>query len=203
MIMEKKTYHHGNLKAALIEAGIELMNEAGEEGLSLRKIAKRCGVSSAAPYAHFDGKTELIAAMQEYVTEKFMRYLKQAIEQCEHPGTHEEIFCMGKAYVLVFLENPQYYKFLYFHNYMKVDFSIDSKDNYPPFQLLKDTVLRLHEREGIHLAKQDQELELLKLWSDVHGLASIASMNHHNIIWNQAWDETIENILCYHDKSGE
>ncbi|MDD3206670.1 MAG: TetR family transcriptional regulator [Lachnospiraceae bacterium] len=42
-------YHHGNLKQALIEAGIDMMNEGGEDAISLRKIANRCGVSSAAP----------------------------------------------------------------------------------------------------------------------------------------------------------
>ena len=41
----KKSYHHGNLREELIEKGIELINEAGEEKLSLRKVAKMCGVS--------------------------------------------------------------------------------------------------------------------------------------------------------------
>ena len=40
--MKEKTYHHENLKKELIEAGIEMMNEEGEDALSLRKIAARC-----------------------------------------------------------------------------------------------------------------------------------------------------------------
>ena len=53
MEKSKKSYHHGNLREELIEKGIEMINEAGEEKLSLRKVAKMCGVSNAAPYTYF------------------------------------------------------------------------------------------------------------------------------------------------------
>ena len=52
-------YHHGNLRQALIDAGIKIINENGEEALSLRKAAAACDVSHAAPYAHFKDKDEL------------------------------------------------------------------------------------------------------------------------------------------------
>ena len=51
--MENRPYHHGNLRNALIGAGLELINTEGEENLSLRKVALKCGVSNAAPYAHY------------------------------------------------------------------------------------------------------------------------------------------------------
>ena len=54
--MENRPYHHGNLRNALIGAGLELINTEGEENLSLRKAALKCGVSNAAPYAHFNSK---------------------------------------------------------------------------------------------------------------------------------------------------
>ena len=54
------SYHHGNLREALIDAGIKIINENGEENLSLRKVAAACDVSHAAPYAHFRDKEELI-----------------------------------------------------------------------------------------------------------------------------------------------
>ena len=50
--MEKKPYHHKNLKNDLIEKGIELVNKNGINQLSLRKVAQACGVSHAAPYSH-------------------------------------------------------------------------------------------------------------------------------------------------------
>jgi DNA-binding transcriptional regulator YbjK len=52
---DKKKPHHGNLRAALVSAGIELLEEGGLEALTLRKCAARAGVSHAAPAHHFEG----------------------------------------------------------------------------------------------------------------------------------------------------
>src|SRR3989304_5420550 len=60
---KKKTYHHGDLKNALIKAGVEILAKEGVNGLSLRKVAKKAGVSHAAPYSHFADKQALIAAI--------------------------------------------------------------------------------------------------------------------------------------------
>lgn len=60
--MSKETHHHGNLRAALIEAALELLQEGGIAGLTLRKAAARAGVSHAAPAHHFDGLPGLLTA---------------------------------------------------------------------------------------------------------------------------------------------
>lgn len=57
--MKEKPYHHGDLRRALIETGINFIKQEGEEALSLRRIAEMCGVSNAAPYAHFKSKERL------------------------------------------------------------------------------------------------------------------------------------------------
>ena len=49
-------YHHENLRQELIDAGIRIINEVGEENLSLRGVASACNVSHSAPYAHFKDK---------------------------------------------------------------------------------------------------------------------------------------------------
>ncbi|MBI5962105.1 MAG: TetR/AcrR family transcriptional regulator [Chloroflexi bacterium] len=60
---KKKTYHHGDLKNALIKAGVEILAKDGVGGLSLRKVASKAGVSHTAPYSHFKDKQALIAAI--------------------------------------------------------------------------------------------------------------------------------------------
>ena len=61
----KTKYHHGNLRAALIEGGLELIERNGIEALTLREIGKRLGVSRSAAYKHFKDKAALISAIRE------------------------------------------------------------------------------------------------------------------------------------------
>ncbi|HWZ19753.1 MAG TPA: helix-turn-helix domain-containing protein, partial [Ktedonobacteraceae bacterium] len=60
-----KPYHHGDLRNALIQAGLEILAEGGAQELDLRKVARRAGVSHAAPYRHFADKQALVAAINE------------------------------------------------------------------------------------------------------------------------------------------
>src|ERR1700737_5007739 len=55
----KATYHHGDLRAALVRAAMELLEESGETGLSLHAVARRAGVSAAAPYRHYADREAL------------------------------------------------------------------------------------------------------------------------------------------------
>lgn len=63
IIKKKNTHHHGNLREALIIAGIELLDESGVAGLTLRKCAAKAGVSHAAPAHHFKGLKGLMTAI--------------------------------------------------------------------------------------------------------------------------------------------
>ncbi len=60
---ETQRYHHGNLRQALIDAGLSALEESGLDELSLRALAESLGVSKAAPYRHFKTKNELLAAL--------------------------------------------------------------------------------------------------------------------------------------------
>ncbi|MGB0901026.1 TetR/AcrR family transcriptional regulator [Halocynthiibacter sp.] len=60
-MVKKRGYHHGNLRAALVEAALSLIEEKGPTGFTLSEAAKRAGVTPAAVYRHFDGREELIA----------------------------------------------------------------------------------------------------------------------------------------------
>ena len=60
-----KPYHHGDLRAALVDAALSLVKEGGIEALGLRAAARRAGVTHAAPYRHFEDKTDLLAAVAQ------------------------------------------------------------------------------------------------------------------------------------------
>jgi AcrR family transcriptional regulator len=61
----KKPYHHGDLRSALVEAAARLAAEVGPAAVTLREVARRAGVSQAAPYHHFADKSALLAAVAE------------------------------------------------------------------------------------------------------------------------------------------
>ena len=184
------TYHHGNLRQALIEAGIRIINERGEDALSLRKVASVCGVSHAAPYAHFKDKDELIEAIKKNVTGRFMEELEDAVKSAVNSET--AIVNMGKRYVSFFLTNPDYYKFLFGRQNIVAHLKIDEKtdEDYPPFLLLKKTYLKYLKENGIEKNTKEQEVELLKIWASAHGLAAIACMS--GVVPSFDWNEMLE-----------
>ena len=78
MAPSKDSYHHGNLKPALIEAGKQLLILKGMAGLSLRETAKAAGVSHNAPYRHFRDKDALLAAIAESGFEELAETINEA-----------------------------------------------------------------------------------------------------------------------------
>lgn len=65
MPAKKKAFHHGDLRRALIEASLALLEDEGVAALSLRRVAEQAGVTHSAPYHHFPEKTALLAAIAE------------------------------------------------------------------------------------------------------------------------------------------
>lgn len=186
-------YHHGNLRQALIDAGIKIINDYGEEILSLRKVAAMCNVSHAAPYAHFKDKDELIEAIKNNVTERFMQELESAVEG--KANADEAIIAMGKTYVTFFSNNPDYFVFLFGKLNIKAHLKMDReyKNDYPPFLLLRRMYLKHLEEKGLVKTYEEQEIELIKIWSIVHGMASIACMK--GVKSSVDWSDLDERLL--------
>ena len=89
----KVGYHHGNLPAALIEAALEIIDERGVRALTLREVARRVGVTHAAPYRHFKHKAALLAA----VAEAGFRDLAAVISQLRLSDDEREARADGKG----------------------------------------------------------------------------------------------------------
>jgi AcrR family transcriptional regulator len=90
-----RPYHHGNLRAALLESAEQTLNEGGE--LSLRELARQVGVSHAAPRRHFAGKQALIDALAEDGFERLGDELRGAMAPAE--GFDERLLAFARAYV--------------------------------------------------------------------------------------------------------
>lgn len=187
------SYHHGNLRQALIDAGLKLINQNGEESLSLRKVAAECNVSHAAPYAHFKDKEELIDAIKNNVTDRFMKELESSI--AGKTTADEAIIAMGRTYVTFFHKHPDYYIFLFGKQNITAHLKMNReyKEDYPPFLLLRRMYLKHLEENGLEKTIDEQEIDIIKIWSIVHGMASIACMK--GIKSSFDWNDLDERLL--------
>ena len=187
--MNEKPYHHGNLRNMLIEAGIELINEVGVKGFSLRKVAAKCQVSHTAPYSHFKDVDDLINAMGEHVTEQFVNKLKEAIQGLE--GTPGAISKLGRAYIAFFLENPLYFQFLFSNYRLTIDMDKESPDDYPPYALFRRTAMDLF--KSVNLPQEEHSARLFALWAMVHGSASL--LTNPGIKYTGNWQDVFRKVF--------
>ena len=189
----KKSYHHGNLREELIEKGIEVINEEGEEKLSLRKVAKMCGVSNAAPYTYFKKKSDLLYAMSDYIWGILAMELDRTRKKYENQ--EDLLVKLGKTYVMFFCENHKYYHFMISRKNMKINlfskFSKIENNNEKAFSILKIEAIKILEKMGVpNQAMQDK---IIAMWALVQGLVTIMIMN--DITYSEIWEEKIEEII--------
>ena len=188
-------YHHGDLRNALIEEGIKMINTGGEDSLSMRKLAEKCSVSMAAPYAHFKNKEEMINAIKNYVTDSFTLYLEKAVNKTQTQDIEAKIIALGKAYVTFFITNPEYFTFLFSRGYIhaNLDFSHSDKNDFKPFVILKNLCTQYFQEKKPALSDYEKELEIIRIWASVQGITSIIFMK--NVKWSRSWKKEIENLL--------
>lgn len=177
--MDEKPYHHGDLRNALIEAGIALINEKGVEQFSLRKVAVACGVSHTAPYAHFKDVGALMAAMSEHVTSQLMGRFRSAMD-----GQGPQLLTMlGKAYVAFFVDHPNYFQFLFYNSGLTIDIDNDEGIDYPAFALFREATYQMCKERGI--PAEQWKHRLLEMWSLVHGITALST--NKNIKYSGDW----------------
>ncbi|MDB4235020.1 TetR/AcrR family transcriptional regulator [Sulfitobacter sp.] len=106
--MSKRGYHHGNLRQALVDAALQLIELRGPTGFTLSEAAKQAGVTPAAVYRHFEGREDLIAeaALQGY--EIFGDLLQHAYESGQ-PSALQAFEATGRAYLAFARKFPGHY----------------------------------------------------------------------------------------------
>ncbi|MEJ6712610.1 MAG: WHG domain-containing protein [Rhodobacterales bacterium] len=106
--MHKRGYHHGNLKQALVDATLELIEQKGPQGFTMAEAAKAAGVSAAAPYRHFSGKEELIAELALQGFEIFADLMDYAFKTGA-PSALASFEATGRAYLAFARRHPGHY----------------------------------------------------------------------------------------------
>ncbi|HEX7311285.1 MAG TPA: helix-turn-helix domain-containing protein, partial [Gaiellaceae bacterium] len=94
---QPKRYHHGDLKAALVDGALELIAERGAQGFSVAELSRRVGVTVAAPYRHFADREELLAAVAVRALREFGQALATQAPEEEPP--EQRLAAMAGGYV--------------------------------------------------------------------------------------------------------
>lgn len=106
-----QSYHHGDLRRALIDAASKQLVQLGPDKLSLRALARDVGVSQTAPYRHFSDKTALLAALAA-VGFELLYEQSHAAAQTE-VDARRRLLVAGRAYIAFALENPELYRLMF------------------------------------------------------------------------------------------
>jgi AcrR family transcriptional regulator len=108
--MAKKAYHHGNLRESLVAAALKEVADHGLDGFSLRAVAKRAGVSEAAPYRHFEDKDELLVAVAAECAERHAAAILAAVAEAHAETELERFRATGIAYIRFAVEHPEHFR---------------------------------------------------------------------------------------------
>jgi len=164
-------YHHGDLRRALLAETARTIRKEGVEGVTLRAVGKRLGVSRTALYRHFADKPALLAAVAREGFQAFSRDLSQAWTAAG--GGRDGFRAMGAAYVKFAITNPSHYRVMFgaFKDLCERDAEL-AADAQASFQVLLDAVVML-QQDGLIRADPPQTLAQY-IWATVHGMAMLA-----------------------------
>ena len=160
-------YHHGDLREALVQAGVAILEENGLAALTLRETARRAGVSHAAPYHHFADKEALLAAVAARGFQMQREEMTLAANQLAQKN--DELQAYGLTYAAFAQAHPSLFRLMYSLGKAKVPSSDEL--NQAAASVYEGILDGICEKTGCD-RKQAQSIALL-LWSSVHGITML------------------------------
>ena len=154
-----------------VREALAIIGEAGVEGLSLREVARRLGVSHQAPYKHYPSRDHLLA---EVVRRAFTTFAEHLDARPRGGDPRDDLAEMGRAYLGYALAHPLQYRLMF-------GTPLPDPARHPEmmrsarhaFSLLRDGIARLDSEHAGRIAGEKADLDALFVWSTVHGLASL------------------------------
>ncbi len=163
------SYHHGNLRLALLNAARELAAENTIDSITLREVARRAGVSHAAPYHHFADKRALLRAL---AIDAFNE-LKRLMQKQQNLEPEAVLYGIGLEYIKFALSHQTEFRFMFRKNLCEPKGSPDelTETANQSFEILIQTIRQM-QASGLVVNGDPQALALI-VWSTIHGLASL------------------------------
>lgn len=164
----------------ILQAARDLLVSEGIEGLSMRKVGHRVGISAAAIYRHFEGKDALLSAAVHRGALTFASYLIQALAEAD---ARSRLVTMCHRYFAFAHEHFADYQLLFMLNCQKVGFyQLDQSAQAATSQTFQLLVDRVVECQGAAvLAQDDARMQAVFIWTSLHGLVSVWMTGHLHV----------------------
>jgi AcrR family transcriptional regulator len=183
---KQRPYHHGDLRAALIRAALQLVEQHGVKGLALSDAARLAGVSVAAPYRHFIDKEALLAEIAAEGFRLFRGALATA-SQSHRKDKVKRLVEMGVAYVEFAVQHRSHFKVMWEGGISKEKYPEVGQAAYEAFLLLEKAATEL-----LPTAQRSrQEALVATAWSLVHGYASLTLEQELDVVRAEPSDKNL------------
>ncbi|MDE2444911.1 MAG: TetR/AcrR family transcriptional regulator [Alphaproteobacteria bacterium] len=165
---ETKPYHHGDLREQLLQAGEQALAEMPMAQVSLREIARKAGVSHAAPKHHFPTLGDLMGEIAARGFQRFVAALDEAANSITPQTAENRLLAMGRAYLRFAEVNSAVYTLMF-----------DQRDSCSMTPHLVETSLeawgQLENAVAALRVSGNASIGAMFVWSTVHGLAMLKS----------------------------
>jgi AcrR family transcriptional regulator len=160
----KTGYHHGDLRAALIDAGLQLTRAGGPEALTIREATRRVGVSPNAAYRHFADREALLEAVATAIQHRMTARMRTSVRR---RGPTEVLRAVGIGYIKFALDEPGWFAVAFFRAGQT-----DETNSAPPYLALVEALDAMTEAGALPAERRDGAE--WPCWSAVHGFAELA-----------------------------
>jgi AcrR family transcriptional regulator len=189
-----RPYHHGDLRAALVRAGVELAREGGLAALTLREATRRAGVSAGAAYRHFASHEELTFAVGALALSDMARAIERRQAEAAAENDLERALALlravGLGYIDYALDDPGNFEVAMFGLFTMAHTTIEparGETGRTPYELLVDAVTSLVSLGA--LRAEESFTVAITCWSTVHGFATLATRGPLRELPREALDD--------------
>lgn len=166
--MPDRAYHHGDLRASLLEVGLALLDDGGVEAVTIRAAARAAGVAHSAPANHFRDRAALLGALAVRAFEELSRQVDTALQGAAGAGREERLRAVAATVIDYALRHPHRYRLLWRRDcFDAVASGVEAAGGV----LYNQVKAALATAAGS--AEVSPESEVIAAWSLVHGYVSL------------------------------
>ena len=187
--MTKERHPRGSLRDRLIEESRRLISLHGAESFRIADACRAAGVTTAAPYKHFENREELIGEISAMGFRELTERMRAA-HGAHEAGSIEGLIAMGRAYIGYANDDPEMFHLMWGSSRQSVKHDAMECDGKACFQFLLDAIAAMTARLG--WSDVDLREIALPLWSGIHGLAWLKLSDRLDVIEGVAIDKIVD-----------